>query len=270
MTTKAKVKKKSGYVGEVKGQLLIFTPETIRRVISRIPEREAWGSASVANGRAGIFTPETAPDRANYSQEKEKANFTSKVREQLKIFTPEIISQILRTRRLAARRLAQNIFNNAMKKKQLDRCNSCLRKVASLSQDRVIATFLEDPKVRFQDKAKLLSVELEGTHPLVINLVYRLLTKRKICMLADIADEYSRLFDCHYGVITAHITTAITLDDADKLKIIRCLDKMFGKKVMLLPTVDPSIIGGIVIRVGDKLLDGSIRSKLASLKGALV
>jgi len=68
----------------------------------------------------------------------------------------------------------------------------------------------------------------------------------------------------------AEVITAIPLDNEDKLMLAQRLTEIFGKPIVLKPKVDPSIIGGIIIRIGDKLIDGSIRSKLEALKRELM
>ena len=88
-------------------------------------------------------------------------------------------------------------------------------------------------------------------------------------MIGDIADEYQRLFDSHRGIERAEVTTVIPLDKEDKQRLTEHLATMVGKKVVLKPEVDSRLVGGIVARIGDKLLDGSTRSKLAALRKEL-
>jgi len=88
-------------------------------------------------------------------------------------------------------------------------------------------------------------------------------------MVGDIANEYQRLLDSHRGIEQAEVTTAIPLDDEDKLKLEERLGAAIGKKVVLKPEVDSSLLGGIVAKIGDKLLDGSTRSKLVALNREL-
>lgn len=170
---------------------------------------------------------------------------------------------------VSARRYAQTVFELALKKKGLAKCQSDLEKVASLSQDTDIVAYLENPKVRFENKTGMLSEKLGDIDHLVLNLVYLLLTSGNLSMLTDIADEYQLLIDSHKGVVRAEVITAIPLDDEDKLKLSQRLGDIVGKKVILEPEVDPDIIGGVIVRVGGKLLDGSTRSKLAALKREL-
>ena len=76
--------------------------------------------------------------------------------------------------------------------------------------------------------------------------------------------------DEYHGIQTAEVVTAVPLDNKDKEKLSDTLGTMIGKKVVLKSGVDPEILGGIVARVGGKLLDGSTRSKLMALKKELV
>ncbi len=168
-----------------------------------------------------------------------------------------------------SRRYSQAVFRIALDSKELNRWQSDLRKIASLVNDAALFALLENPEVSFDDKAKVLSERLGDINPLALKLVSLLVTKGKLGMIGDIADEYQRLVDNYRGIEgaeVAEVTTAIPLDDEDKLKLAQRLTSLVGKPVVLKPKVDPSLIGGLIIRVGDKLIDGSIRSKLLSLK----
>ena len=168
-----------------------------------------------------------------------------------------------------ARRYSQAVFRIALDSKELNRWQSDLRKIASLVNDVTLFALLENPEVSFDDKAKVLSERLGDINPLALKLVSLLVTKGKLGMIGDIADEYQRLVDNYRGIEgaeVAEVTTALPLDDEDKLRLAQRLTSLVGKPVVLKPKVDSSLIGGIIIRVGDKLIDGSIRSKLLALK----
>jgi len=169
-------------------------------------------------------------------------------------------------RMVYAKRFAQAVFEIALERKELDRWQSDLKKIASLSDDAALISLLQDPRLHFDSKAKLLSEQLGDINPLALNLVYLLISKGRLNMIGDIADEYQRLLDRHRGIEQAEVITAIPLDDKDKQRLAEYLGAAVGKKVVVKPEVNPSLIGGIVARVGDKLLDGSTRSKLAALK----
>ena len=168
-----------------------------------------------------------------------------------------------------ARRYSQTVFRMALEAQELNRWQTDLRKIASLVKDEAIFTLLANPEVSFDEKAGVLSERLGELNPMVLKLVSLLAAKGRLGMIADIADEYQRLLDNYRGVEgveVAEVTTAVPLDDEDKLRIAQRITEIVGKPVALKPNVDTSLIGGIIIRVGDKLIDGSIRSKLAALR----
>jgi len=168
-----------------------------------------------------------------------------------------------------ARRRAQAVFRTALNKKELNRWQSDLRRIASLIKDEAFFALLENPEVRFDDKAKVLSERLGDINPQALKLMSELVTKGRLAVISDIADEYQRLVDNYRGIEgaeVAEVTTAIPLDDEDRLRLAQRITSIVGKPVVLKPKVDSSLIGGIIIRVGDKLIDGSIRSKLEALK----
>jgi|TARA_B100000315_G_scaffold259935_1_gene318210 F-type H+-transporting ATPase subunit delta len=172
-------------------------------------------------------------------------------------------------RRLYAKRYAQAVFDIALESKELDRWQSDLRKVAGLGEDSTVIAFFENPKFNFEAKAKLLSKQLADINPLALNLVYLLQTRGRLSMVGDIADEYQRLLDSYHGIEPAEVITAVPLDDEDRLRLGERIGAVVGKKVVIKPEVDSSIIGGIIARIGGKLLDGSTRSKLEALKREL-
>jgi len=168
-----------------------------------------------------------------------------------------------------ARRYSQAIFRMALENKEINRWQSDLRKVASLMRDRALFSLIAHPKVTVDEKSKTLSQRLGDVNPLAIKLVLLLSAKGRLALIDDISEEYQAMVDNYRGIEgteTAEVTTAIPLDDDYQLKVAQRITEIIGKPVILKPKVDPSIIGGIIIRVGDKLIDGSIRNKLAALK----
>jgi len=172
-------------------------------------------------------------------------------------------------RRVYTKRYAQAVFEIALETGELDRWQSDLRKIAGLGEDTALIALLENPKFHFVDKSRLLREQLGDINPLALNLVHLLVIKSRLSMLAEIADEYQRLLDSYRGIEQVEVITAIPLDDEDKLRLRERLGAAIGKKVVLKPEVDSSLIGGIIARIGDKLLDGSTRSKLLALKKEL-
>jgi len=173
-------------------------------------------------------------------------------------------------RKAYARRYAQAIFEIALEKKELERWQSDLQKMVNAVGDDVFLAALESPKIKFDDKTRLLTERVRDITPLALNLARLLIARANIGMIGDIADEYQRLLDSYHGIEPAEVITAVLIDEKDIQKLTENLSAMVGKKVVLKSAVDPGVIGGIVARVGGKLLDGSTRSKLIALRRELV
>jgi len=171
--------------------------------------------------------------------------------------------------RAYARRYSQAVFEIALEANELDRWQSDLAKVAGAVGDAAFAAFLESPKFNFDDKARLLSERLKGVNPLALNLVHLLVTRGRLDIIGDIIGEYQRLLDSYRGIERAELVTAVPLDDEDKMKLAEYLGAIVGKKVVVKSEIDPGLIGGIIARIGGKLLDGSTRHKLEALKREL-
>jgi F-type H+-transporting ATPase subunit delta len=172
-------------------------------------------------------------------------------------------------RRVYARRYARAVFEIALERKELDRWRDDLKKLASLGADAEFMALIENPKVGFDKKEKLLAKALGGLNPLARNLVYLLVSRGRFGMVGDIADEYHRLLDGYRGIEHAEVITAVPLGDKEKKKLEEHLGKVVGRKVILESSVDPSLVGGLIARVGGKLLDGSTHSQLLALKKEL-
>jgi len=173
-------------------------------------------------------------------------------------------------RRVYPRRYSQAVFEIALERKELDKWQSDLKRIAGLSEEAGLISLLQSPKLHFDNKTKLLSELLDDINPLALNLVYLLVTRGNLSMIGDIVEGYQQLLDRYRGIEQARVTTVIPLDDEDKLRLGEQLGAIVGKKVIIKPEVDSGLIGGVVARVGGKLIDGSTRSKLEALKRELV
>ena len=171
--------------------------------------------------------------------------------------------------RAYAKRYAQAVFEIALEADELERGQSELEEIVRVVSDKDVRAFLESPKVPFAEKRKLLSGQLRKISPLSLNLLYLLIARGRLDMLAGIADEFQRLLNSHHGIEIAEVTTAVPLDKEEERKLARHLGQIIGKKITIKSEVDSGIIGGFIARIGDRLLDGSTRNKLAALKKEL-
>lgn len=172
--------------------------------------------------------------------------------------------------RATARRHAQAAFEIALERDELEGWRDDLGRVAEAMTDPVLRPFLESPKIPFGEKARILSQWLEGINPLAMNLAYLLVAKGRLGMVEDLVAEYNCLVDEHRGIAHAEVATAVPLDEEEKGKLVHRLGELVGKQIVLRERVDPSIIGGVVARVGDKLIDGSTKSRLLRLRESLI
>jgi F-type H+-transporting ATPase subunit delta len=172
-------------------------------------------------------------------------------------------------KRVYARRYARAVFEMALERKELDRWQADLEKIAVLGDVAALMALIENPKVGFDKKEKLLAKLLGDVNPLARNLVYLLVSRRRFGMVGDIAEEYHRLLDGYRGIEHAEVVTAVPLDAEEKKRLEEHLGKVVGKKIVLESSVDPSLVGGMIARVGGKLLDGSTHSQLLALKKEL-
>jgi F-type H+-transporting ATPase subunit delta len=169
-------------------------------------------------------------------------------------------------RKAHARRFAQAVFEIALEKNALDRWQADLEKAADAMADGTFLAAMDSPKIKFDDKARLLTERLGDIGPLARNLVFLLVARSGAGMIGEITTEYRRMVDAYHGIETAEVTTAVPLDEEDKRRLAENLSDLVGGRVVLKTEVAPEILGGIVARVGGRLLDGSTRSRLAALK----
>ena len=170
---------------------------------------------------------------------------------------------------IAAKRHAQAVFQIACERGELEKWRSDLKAMASAFSNPDLISVLEAPKVHFEEKASLIKRCLPEASELLFNLVYLLITRRRPRILGQIANEYERLVDAHQGLEHAEVVTATPIEKDTERAILQSLAKMTGKRIVISTKVAPEIIGGFVARVGDRLIDGSVRSKLEALKGTL-
>jgi F-type H+-transporting ATPase subunit delta len=173
-------------------------------------------------------------------------------------------------RRFYAGRYAQAVFEIALEGKELDRWQFDLRMIAALNEEAALMAFLESPKFPLDDKVKIVSARLSGINPLALNLVYLLVARGRLRMASDISEEYRRRLDRYRGIEPAEVTTAVSLGEEEKRRLAEDIGTLISKKMVLKSAVDSGIVGGLIVRVGGKLLDGSTHGKLEALKKQLV
>lgn len=170
---------------------------------------------------------------------------------------------------LQSKRYSQAVFEIAQEHDELDKWKNDLERIAVLARNSDFVSVMENPKFSFEDKAKLLNSQLRGLSPKALNLAYILTNQGKFSLISQVYEDYLQMLDDFRRIDQAEVTTAIPLDEAEISKLTQQLGTITGKRVIITEKVDPGIIGGMIARVGGKIIDGSTRSQLAALKNDL-
>lgn len=167
---------------------------------------------------------------------------------------------------------ARELFTAAVAARAPVKYLSELRRVSDLVTDKAIAGALQASQMPANEKLRLVAERAGGLSPEVSNMLGALMNRGQLSELGNIITEYQRLLDAYHGVEGAEIaevTTAVPLDEETRLSLGRQLTGILGKPVVIQTSVDPGVIGGMIIRIGDKLIDGSIRSRLQAISKEL-
>lgn len=141
----------------------------------------------------------------------------------------------------------------------------------AVSGDAHLQHFLEAPQISAAQKSAVLGKALAEKAPRAFILfVQKLVANRRQMLIPAIATEYHDLLDAAEGRVHARVTVARAYDAAATESLAKALSAAIGKTVVPHVTVDERILGGVVVRVGDTVMDGSMRRKLGKLRTALV
>ena len=170
----------------------------------------------------------------------------------------------------SGKRYAQAAFELALERKDVESWREGLRKIAELTAEGDLMALLESPRLSFDAKRKLLEKRLGKIEPLVLNLALLLVSKGTLGLGPNILRQYDQLFDDHRKIERAKVITAWPLEDKDRKAISRRLGEMVERKVLIDGQVDSQILGGFIARIGDTLIDGSVRQRLEMLRKDLI
>ena len=140
----------------------------------------------------------------------------------------------------------------------------------SLDANRPLARVFESPVIP-EDKKDTIVRELLETRvePLTVRFLRLLIRKDRETLTKEILDQYQSLRDEQRGIVDAEVTVARPLADEDRAALVKALEEKTGNDIRLHLREDPDLIGGIVIRIGDRVFDASVRSQLSSLHDRL-
>ncbi len=168
-----------------------------------------------------------------------------------------------------ARRYADAYFGLARDAGSIEAWGRDLQHAAEMLGSTEVAAAMRNPRLSASKRAAMVMGLLEGLGEPARNLARLLVERNRSAVLPQIAEHYQRLADRESGLVRAEVTTAVDLDDSVKNRIVRALEEKLGVSVKTEVKTDPSILGGMVVRIGDRVIDDSVRTHLQQLQTSL-
>jgi len=170
----------------------------------------------------------------------------------------------------AAIRYAKAILEIAHSKGVASEVSADMTLIATtITGNSELTHFIQNPLIKTDTKKNVVIEVFASVNPVTQSLFHLLLENKRFEILAAIAVEYNNLFDVMNGVEVAKVTTAFPMDAALEAKVLAKIATFSDKKVTIENTVDASIIGGFILRIGDKQYNASVANRLHVLKREL-
>jgi len=171
-----------------------------------------------------------------------------------------------------ARRYAKALFEIGVEDGNYERMGREVRAMArALKTSPELAMALSNPAFARSDREKVLKAVLQrlGASQMVVNFTRLLLDRERVVVLPDISRELDALIDARAGRVAAEVRSAVPLDAGQRERLTQALEQLSGKKVEMKIDTDPSLLGGVVAKLGDTVYDGSLKTQLEKMKQAL-
>ena len=164
-----------------------------------------------------------------------------------------------------AKRYAQAAFNIAVDQGNPEGWEESLAGISQAFESEEFGAFLENAKIPLESKSQAIEASFPEVEPLLLNLLNLMVAKGVAARMPDVLLAYRQLLDQYRGREQAEVVSAIPLEEREWQQVAGFLEELAQVDVVLQSKVDPSILGGLVIRIGNKLIDGSTRSKLHTM-----
>ena len=162
---------------------------------------------------------------------------------------------------------ARSLFEVAKEQGKLDEVRAQLGQFAdAMDADRELQVFFFSPYFSTQEKQDGLDRAVTGADPIIVNFLKLLIENHRMPVIFRVRRGYDELWEQENRLLPVQVTSAVELDQATVKQIGDRIAEQTGQKVDLSSEVDPDILGGIVVRVGNSVLDASIRSRLEKLR----
>jgi F-type H+-transporting ATPase subunit delta len=171
---------------------------------------------------------------------------------------------------VVARTYAKALFDAAKEKGRLDEVREELEAfVAALHETPELDALLRNPQLNPPAKAEALSELLKDADELVRNFMRLIAEKGRAPMIEEIAREYEALIAAEEQILNVELTTAFELSDQEATSIVQQIEKASGRRVEAERSVDPELVGGLVLKAGSLEVDSSVRGRLNRLRREL-
>jgi len=169
-----------------------------------------------------------------------------------------------------ARPYAEAVFRAALEKNALGTAAESLALVAAIARDEQMHSAIGNPKVSAQQKKDLFAAAAgDRIDPVVGNVLSVLVDVHREVLIGSIAEQFDELKRDHERVLRAHITSAQPLTDEQRAEITTALEKRYGRRIEAELDVDPKLLGGARVQIGDQVIHASVRDALAQMAAAL-
>lgn len=170
-----------------------------------------------------------------------------------------------------ARRYARAVFDIARDEHDLEGWLHDLRTINETLQGSELNALLANPSVSFAEKRQVVEgTPLARLAPKRRNFVLLLVENGRTSLIGDILTAYEAEVNAARGIATARVTTAVPLNSEETATVKRRLENITGRTVIVTAVVDPTLIGGFVARIGDRLIDASVVGRLAAMRASLM
>jgi F-type H+-transporting ATPase subunit delta len=168
----------------------------------------------------------------------------------------------------AARRYAEAMFEVAVRENAVPAYRASVERVRdALGPD--VVRWLRDRVVPVARRRETLAAATKGEPPALRAVLELLLERDRLVLLPGIAAAFGELADRRDGVVRARITTPVEMDTGHRDEVVRRLEQTTGKRIRPTFAVDPALLGGVTVQLGDRLIDASVRAQLDALRSQL-
>lgn len=173
----------------------------------------------------------------------------------------------------AAQIYARAVFNLALERGQADAIDADARSIEALlatDHGTRLRHFLESPKPLQDDHMRAIDHVLGGrVAPVLVNVVKMMQRKQRIMVLGEMLEKLRLLFDEHRGLKPGLVVTAVELDDAQRRQLQERLEQVTGLRLSMEFRTQPSLLGGVLFKAGDLLIDATLRHRLSLVRDRL-